>query len=174
MRRGSLPALVLLLALGGCVREQVSPPVDTQAAPLPSSSPRQTEPLKHPPTVALPELATAPEPGTEKGARDFVTGFMQSRMARDERLARGFLSPTADGQFARGEGGLTLTATYAGWDFVSVNAADASSFEITVRVREKGAGGETVHTETLFVGPGPDLQGTQRPWVVRGVMKEGR
>jgi hypothetical protein len=173
VREGRLPALVLLLALGGCVREQISPPVDTQAAPLPSASPRQTEPLKHPPTVTLPDLATAPEPGTEKGARDFVTGFMQSRMARDERLARAFLSPAASGQFDKGEGGLTLTAAYAGWDFVSVNAADASSFEVTVKVREKEAGGETAHTETLFVGPGPDLQGTQRPWVIRGVMREG-
>jgi hypothetical protein len=173
VREGRLSALVLLLALGGCVREQVSPPVDTQAAPLPTASPRQSEPVKQPPTVALPDLAATPEPGTEKGARDFVTGFMQSRMARDERLARTLLSPTASGQFDKGEGGLTLTATYAGWDFVSVNAADASSFEVKVRVREKGAGGETVHTETLFVGPGPDLQGAQRPWVVRGVMREG-
>jgi hypothetical protein len=174
VRKGRcLSSLVFLLALGGCVREQVSPPVDTQAAPLPSASPQQTEPLKQPPTVALPELAAAPEPGTEKGARDFVTGFMQSRMARDERLARAVLSPTARDQFDRGEGGLTLTAAYAGWDFVSVNAADASSFEVKVRVREKGAGGETTHTETLFVGPGPDTQGTQRPWVVRGVTKEG-
>lgn len=168
----ALPALMLLLALGGCVREQISPPATTQAAPLPSASP-PSQPQELPPTVAAPELATAPEPGTEKGARDFVTAFMQARMAGDERLARASLSSSARDQFEKGEGGLALTGTYAGWDFVSVNAADASSFEVTVKVRERGTAGETTHTETLFVGPGPDLQGSQRPWVIRGALREG-
>ncbi|HYO13940.1 MAG TPA: hypothetical protein VE685_12160 [Thermoanaerobaculia bacterium] len=169
--REALPALALLLALG-CVREQIAPPASPQVAPLPTESP-QSQPLEEPPTVAAPELATAPEPGTEKGARDFVTGFLQARMARDERLARAFLSPTARDQYEKGEGGLALTRTYAGWDFVSVNAADANSFEVTVRVRERGAGGETAHTETLFVGPGADLEGLARPWVIRGAIREG-
>lgn len=167
----ALAALALLLAVG-CVREQIAPPVETQAAPLPTASP-QSEPLELPPTVEAPELATAPEPGTEKGARDFVSGFMAARMARDERLARASLSSTARDQFDKGEGGLALTRTYAGWDFVSVEAADANSFEVRVRVRERGAGGETAYTETLFVGPGADLEGRQRPWVIRGAMREG-
>ena len=171
--RKALPALALLLALGGCVREQIAPPVETQTAPLPTTASPPSEPLVLPPTVEAPELATAPEPGTEKGARDFVRGFMAARMARDERLARASLSPIARDQFAKGEGGLALAATYAGWDFVSVEAADASSFEVKVRVRERGAGGETTHTETLFVGPGADLDGRQRPWVIRGAMREG-
>lgn len=166
----ALPALALLLAVG-CVREQIAPPASPQVAPLPTASP-QSEPLELPPTVEAPELATAPEPGTEKGARDFVTGFMQARMARDERLARASLSSTARDQFDKGEGGLALAGTYAGWDFVSVEAADANSFEVKVRIRERGAGGETAHTETLFVGPGTDLEGRQRPWVIRGALQE--
>lgn len=170
--REALPALALLLALGGCVREQIAPPAETAAAPLPTTASPQLEPLELPPTVEAPELATAPEPGTEKGARDFVTGFMLARMAKDERLARASLSPIARDQFEKGEGGLALSATYAGWDFVSVEAADANSFEVTVRVRERRAGGETAHTETLFVGPGADLEGLARPWVIRGAMRE--
>lgn len=170
--REALHALALLLALGGCVREQIAPPAKTQPAPLPTATP-PSRPLELPPTVEAPELATAPEPGTEKGARDFVTGFMQARMARDERLARAALSPLARDQFEKAEGGLTLTGSYAGWDFVEVNAADANSFEVKVKVREKGAAGETSHTETLFVGPGADLEGSARPWVIRGAMREG-
>jgi hypothetical protein len=170
--REALPALVLLAALSGCVREQIAPPAQTQPAPLPTASP-QSEPVKLPPAVAAPELATPPEPGTEKGARDFVTGFMQARMARDERLARAALSPAAQEQFAKAEGGLALSGAYAGWELAEINAADANSFEVKVRIRERREGGETLHTETLFVGPGPDLAGQQRPWVVRGARREG-
>lgn len=166
---------ILLLSLASsCVRESPAPPSETKPAPLPSAQPAPPlEPQKLPPTVAEPELATAPEPGTEKGARAFVTSFMQARMAGDDRLARTHLSAIARDQFDKAEEGLALTAPpgsrFAGWDFVSVQAIDASSYEVKVTVRGPGGG---AHTETLFVGPGPDLNGAQKPWIVRGAMRE--
>jgi hypothetical protein len=174
-----LGAAVLLVGLAAsCVRESPAPPAETKPAPLPSAAssappPPKLEPQKLPPTVAEPELATAPEPGTERGARAFVTSFLQARMAGDDRLARTYLSAIARDQYEKGEGGLALTAPpgsrFSGWDFVSVQSIDASSFEVKLTVR--GPGG-AAHTETLFVGPGPDLDGAQKPWIVRGAMRE--
>jgi hypothetical protein len=160
-----------------CVRESPAPPVETKPASLPSSSagsePPPLEPQKLPPIVAEPGLATAAEPGTERGARELVISFMQARMSGNEQVARNHLSAIARDQYEKGEGGLALIApaggSFAGWDFVSVSAIDASSFEVKVTVR--GPGG-AANTETLFVGPGPDLNGTQQPWVVRGAMRE--
>ncbi|HKV10342.1 MAG TPA: hypothetical protein VJ725_19530 [Thermoanaerobaculia bacterium] len=169
-------SLLLLSLASSCVRESPEPPSETKPASLPSAQTQPAPPLepqKLPPTVAQPELAAEPEPGTEKGARAFVTLFLQARMAGDDRLARTHLSAIARDQFDKAEGGLALTAPpgsrFAGWDFVSVQAIDASSYEVKVTVR--GPGG-AAHTETLFVGPGPDLNGAQKPWIVRGAMQE--
>jgi hypothetical protein len=118
------------------------------------------------------EPPEAAEPGTARGARVFVTGFMVARSAGDERVARTYLSALAREQFENGEGGLTLTppadAGFEGWDLVALAAADANSFEARVRIRPSGG---TPYTETLFVGPGPDLDGQQRPWVIRGARR---
>lgn len=167
------------LAVGlatSCVREPPVPPVETRPAPLPSSSARSEPPLqpqKLPPTVAEPGLTTAPVPETEKGPRELVISFMQARMSGNGQIARNHLSAIARDQYEKGEEGLALTAPagsrFAGWDFVSVNAIDANSFEVKVTVRGPG---RATHTETLFVGPGPDLNGTQQPWIVRGAMRE--
>jgi hypothetical protein len=138
-------------------------------SPAPSPQPR---PATAPETTAGPEIVSDPEPGTEKGARAFVTGFLQARMAGDDRLARTYLSTIARDQYERAEGGLSLAGAsgprFTGWGFTSVDAADASSFEVKVEIRQGG----TAFTETLFVGPGPDLEGRQRPWVVRGALRE--
>lgn len=143
--------------------------------PSPPPPPAPSEVQRLPPTVAAPELATEPEPGTEKGARSFVTSFMQARMARDDRRAGSFLSSAARKQFGEGEAGLALTGSpevrFTGWDFAAVKAADASSFEVQVKIRSREGRAETAFTETLFVGPGPDATGTQRPWVIRGVKR---
>lgn len=127
--------------------------------------------------MAAPELVTDPEPGTEAGARAFVASFMQARMARDDHRARTQLSAIARDQFEKGEGGLTLTGTtgsgFAGWELVSISSADASSFEARVKVREAPVRGRRgpAFEETLFVGPGPDVEGIQRPWVIRGALR---
>lgn len=175
----SLGTAILLIGLASsCVRESPAPLAETKPAPLPSAAssappPEKLEPQKLPPTVAEPELATAPEPGTERGARAFVTSFLQARMAGDDRIARSHLSAIARDQYEKGEGGLALTAPpgsrFSGWDFVSVQMIDASSFEVKLTMR--GPGG-AAHTETLFVGPGPDLDGAQKPWIIRGAMRE--
>lgn len=175
MLKGIGASLLFVSLASSCVRESPAPPAETKPAPLPSASSQAPplEPQKLPPTVAEPELATAPEPGTEKGARAFVTSFLQARMAGDGRLARTHLSAIARDQYEKGEDGLALLAPpgsrFSGWDFVSVQAIDASSYEVKVTVR--GPGG-AAHTETLFVGPGPDLNGAQKPWIVRGAMRE--
>jgi hypothetical protein len=160
MRR-PLAALALFGAFAACGAREVAPPPEVPVA------------------TAAPDAAAAPEPGTERGPRDFVTAFLRARMARNERLARTWLSPTALEQYRNGEGGLGLMETaasrFTGWDLVSIEAADASSYEVKVTIREQPAGGqgERSFTETLFVGPGPDLQGRQQPWIIRGAMREG-
>ncbi|HEV2845141.1 MAG TPA: hypothetical protein VG477_09875 [Thermoanaerobaculia bacterium] len=161
MRR-ALAGLVLLFACVACARETPAPPAESPAA-----------------AVVAPKPSAGPEPGTEKGARDFVAAFMKARMARYERLVRTWLSPTALAQYDKGEGGLGLMETaasrFTGWDFVSVEAVDANSFEVMVEIREQPAGGKVKASfnETLFVGPGPDLKGQQRPWIIRGAMRSG-
>lgn len=160
----ALAGLMLLFACVTCAREAPAPPADQPPPPPPVQSERRPE-------------TTEPEPGTEQGARDFVTAFMKARMARDERLVRTWLSPTALAQYGKGEAGLGLMETaasrFTGWDFVSVEAVDANSFEVKVEIHEQPAGGKSKasFTETLFVGPGPDLKGRQRPWILRGAMR---
>jgi hypothetical protein len=112
-----------------------------------------------PAPIALPSA-----PG-EAGMREFVGAFLQARVVGDATLARDFLSPEALDQFERHEKGVNLVAiSYTGWEILSVKAADASSYEVRVRIRRED---EPIE-EMLFVGPGADISGTQRAWIVRG------
>ena len=162
----AVATLALLFACVACAREAPAPPADQPPPPPPVQSERGPE-------------ITAPEPGTVKGARDFVIAFMKARMARDERLVRTWLSPTALEQYGEKGDRLGLMETaasrFTGWEIVSVEAADANSFEVKVEIREQPAGGKVKASfnETLFVGPGPDLKGQQRPWIIRGAMRSG-
>jgi hypothetical protein len=111
------------------------------------------------------------EPG-EKGVRAFITEFMNVRQRGDEPRARDFLSPTALEQY--GPDGLSLTGgadgrSFTRWELVSLQAADASSWEAKVRLfYPGGTEGDVQFDETLFIGPGPDASETQRVWIVRG------
>lgn len=144
-------------------------------APPPSSEPaaqarREPAEPEHPP--ALPAPVSLPSSPGEAGAREFVAAFLDARVRGDQPRARDFLSPTALEQYERGEGGLALGASGARWELVSFNAADASSYEATVRIHDNMAGGEgSSFEEVLFVGPGPDASGAQRPWIVRGASR---
>lgn len=162
-----MAATVLALALTACSSEARAP--SPEPVPQPATQrpiPPEEEPHAHPPP--LPAPVSLPSAPGEAGVREFVTAFMKARAEGNAPRARDFLSPTALEQYEKGENGLTLTGQpFTGWDFVTVRAADASSWEITVRVRE---GGSTVQ-ETLFVGPGPDASDTQRPWIVRGALR---
>jgi hypothetical protein len=161
--RRAVAGLALLFACMACARETPAPPAESPVAAV----------------NPTPGPAAGPEAGTEKGARDFVTAFMKARMARDERLVRTWLSPTALDQYGEKGDRLGLMETaasrFTGWEIVSVEAVDANSFEVKVEVREQPAGGKVKasFTETLFVGPGPDLKGQQRPWIIRGAMRSG-
>ena len=117
----------------------------------------------HPP--ALPAPGGLPSAPGEAGLREFLSAFLQARVVGDATRARDFLSPTALDQYERHEKGLNLVAiSYTGFELLSVNAADASSWEVRVRMRRED---EPIE-EMLFVGPGADTSGTQRIWIVRG------
>jgi hypothetical protein len=107
--------------------------------------------------------------------RAFVTEFMEARMRGDEPRARDFLSANALEQF--GPGGMSLTGGAEGrsfdrWELGTLNAADASSWEVQVKVYYPGGPpgpeGDVSFMETLFIGPGLDTSDTQRAWIVRG------
>jgi hypothetical protein len=145
-------------------------PVTSPAAGRPV--PGEPGEAAHPPAMPVPVELPA-RPG-EAGVREFVTELMKARLAGNAARARDFLSPTALEQYDRGAGGLTLTAAsgqrFTAWDFAAVEAADASSWEIRVRIDLTGQEAQTFE-ETLFVGPGPDASETQRPWIVRGARR---
>ena len=161
-------ALVLTLSLA-CSRERTEAPQDAAAqGPAPSN----TAP------------APAPEPDRypkqtfegEEGARKLVQAFMRARIRGNLPRARAFLSPEALSQYNSGQGGLALSGgagqEFTEWELGRVDAADASSFEVEVQVSQGAAGGAvTAFSETLFVGPGADFQGEQRPWIIRGAQR---
>ena len=146
---------LLLLSLG-CARDLPAPPARAATEP---------EPRIVPPALPIPVEIPA-EPG-EDGVRDFVTTYMDLRLTGDDVRARDFLSPDALEQYGKPQA-LPLTAmSFTGWELVSLNAADANSWEARVRIRREDDQVE----ELLFVGPGADASGAQRVWIVRGVGK---
>ena len=152
MKAAVLIALVLLC--GACAREAATPAAQTP------------EPRAVPPALPVP-VEIPSDPG-EAGVRDFVTMFMDVRLTGDDVRARDYLSPTALEQYAAPKDILPLTSmSFTGWDLLSLNAADANSWEARVRIRREDAQAE----ELLFVGPGPDASGAQRPWIIRGVAR---
>ncbi|HET9228304.1 MAG TPA: hypothetical protein VFR31_16630 [Thermoanaerobaculia bacterium] len=135
-------AAIALLLLCACGPE----------APAPAPEPAPALP------VLLPEEVPS-QPG-EEGVREFVTTFMDLRLAGEEESLRGYVSANALGQY-----GQELTSmSFTGWELASLNAADASSWEARVTIRREDGQSD----ELLFVGPGTDADGTQRAWVVRG------
>lgn len=157
----------LLLAGAACAPAPATPQAggEVTAAPAPAPhGPDQDQPPALPAPVGLPA-----DPG-EAGARAFVDELMAARVRGDRARARDFLSPTALEQYEEGAGGLSLTGPegkpFSGWELLGLNAADASSYEVTVLVRA-----DPDFEETFFIGPGPDASGTQRPWIVRGATR---
>lgn len=144
---------IALLLLGGACARETPKAVE--------SEPRMMQP-------SLPIPAEMPSEPGEAGARDFVSTFMDLRITGDDVPAREFLSPNALEQYAAPEGILPLTSmSFTGWDLLELNSADASSWEARVRIRRE----DDQIEELLFVGPGQDAGGTQRPWIIRGVAR---
>jgi len=135
-------------------------------APAPTVSPAGS------PAVATPTPSPTADPAA--GVRAFVTDFMEARIGRDADRARSFLAPFAAEQYDDGEDGLTLIGTsnphFESWEFVSIQAADANSYEVQVTVAEAYTESDETSSfeEVLFVGPGTDVDGQQRPFVIRG------
>ena len=169
--------LAVLLALLACAPSSPpaapetasSPPPTATPAPNPAGRSEPGEPL-HPP--ALPAPVILPSAPGEAGVRAFVTEFMEARQRGKAARARDFLSPTALEQF--GPGGLSLAGdedgrSFSRWELLSLQAADANSWEVKVRLfYPGGTEGDVQFDETLFIGPGPDASDTQRVWIVRG------
>jgi hypothetical protein len=100
-------------------------------------------------------------------AQRFVLELLDARQEGDAELAQGFLSPTARDQFAAGEGGLRLTGGYTSAALLSLEQADASSWEARVRLETADGAVE----EYLFVGAGPGPDGKPRELTVRGAQR---
>lgn len=150
--------LLALLALPACARDASTTATTATGTPAMESEPRQNPP-------AIPAPAPIPSQPGEAGVREFVNTLMDLRMKGEEPQAQDFLSPAALEQFKRREGGLALTSmSFMGWELVSVEAADANSYEVRVRFKLED---ETTE-ELLFVGPGEDASGAKRTWIVRG------
>jgi hypothetical protein len=111
------------------------------------------------------EQAASPSPTpAPMSVEDAVAAFMDVRLAGDAEAARAFLGPDAAEQYGAG-----LTGDLLDWELVRLDAADANSFEVTVRIQRR----DTDLEETLFVGPGANVDGEQRDWIVRGFIREG-
>jgi hypothetical protein len=150
-------AVILLFALAGCRKETTES--GTAGAP-----PAAAEPDRYPGQTA---------PG-EPGVRAFVTGFLRARMRGNQPRARAFLSANALSQYAGGGEELLLnpphaTPRYGAWEIVSVKAAGNDAFTVQVRVHPAQGGDKGETDELLVVGPGNDVAGRQRPWIVRSV-----
>ncbi|MEA2559391.1 MAG: hypothetical protein QOH06_895 [Acidobacteriota bacterium] len=144
--------IILLLLCGACAKEPATP--------------IESEPRAVPPALPVP-VEIPSEPG-EAGIRDFVTMFMDVRLTGDDVRARDYLSPTALEQYAAPKDILPLTSmSFTGWDLLALNAADANSWEARVRIRRE----DDQIEEVLFVGPGADASGAQRPWIIRGAAR---
>lgn len=147
-------AVIVLLLLCACAPEAPEPelPQGSGATALPSL-----------PVLPLPEEVPS-QPG-EEGVTEFVTAFMDLRLAGEEERLRGYLSANALERFGLDR---PLTSmSFTGWELSALNAADASSWEARVTVRRE----DDRFDELLFVGPGADADGTRRPWVVRGTAR---
>lgn len=173
--RWTLAALLLaapLLAGTACAPAPATPPTAGDPAPTAAPAPAPHGPDQDQPP-ALPAPVGLPADPGEAGARAFVDEFMAARVRGDQLRARDFLSPNALEQYLEqggGSGGLVLTGAegtpFSGWELIGLNAADASSYEVTVLVRA-----DPDFEETFFIGPGADASGTQRPWIVRGATR---
>lgn len=119
----------------------------------------------------------SPEPPAQKSAHAFVKDFMNARIAG--RSADAFLSAEAAQQYEQDPSDRlslhspTSNPHYADFKILSVQAADANSYEVLVRIIEETwpEPGERVDAfkERLFVGPGTNIEGETLPNVIRGV-----
>ncbi len=127
--------------------------------------PRPVHAVAFDPLVLPPEEGLPSEPG-EQGVRDFLGAFLQIRVMGDATRARDFLSETSLDQYERHSKGLTLVAvSYTGWEVLTLEPEPGTDgvWKAHARLRSED---EPIE-ELLFVGPGPDLSGMERTWIVR-------
>jgi hypothetical protein len=140
-----LTATLLVLA-AACGDDSTEAPVTTAPATSPTTEPATTTPA---------DEAEEPE--------QTIRSFMDARLRGEG--AEEYLTETGSEIFP-GDIALYDLSSY---QLVSIEAADASSFEVVVSVTD--AAGAT-RTETLFVGPGESVDGTALAFAIRGAVSE--
>ena len=121
--------------------------------------------------------STTLSPGTDGGATTTTSAAPDfgSPQANDaDQAALGFMNARAAGSgvegFVTAEGLAAYQQTtelynVASFEITGLEAVDANSFQVTVAITDTGG---ATRTETLFVGPGQLVDGTNAPMAVRG------
>jgi len=155
MRRNTVLALIAVLALAASIGANACGSdddvvVDTTSTLAPGANGGNTT-----------TSTTAPDFGSPAAneADQAALGFMNARAAGSG--AEGFV--TAEGLATYRQG--TELYNVASFEITGLEAVDANSFQVTVAIT--GTDGGT-RTETLFVGPGQLVDGTNAAMAVRG------
>ncbi|MGH2723491.1 MAG: hypothetical protein ACRDI0_04350 [Actinomycetota bacterium] len=127
------------------------------------------------------EVIAEPDDGAGPTLRSFVRDFMNVRRAQAASALADLISAEALAQYERGEGGLSLNGptehpgfTELTYEIVGIEAVDAASYEVAVRITERFESGDgSTYRERLFVGPGQTVRGDSMPLVIRGAMRIG-
>jgi hypothetical protein len=153
MRRHLITVLTatLLVLAAACGDDSSETPTATAPATSPTTEPTTTEPT----TTAPADEAEEPEAT--------IRSFMDARLRGEG--AEDYLTETGSEIFP-GDIALYDLSSY---QLISVEAADANSFEVAVSVTDKEG---ATRTETLFVGPGESLDGTALAFAIRGAVGE--
>jgi hypothetical protein len=119
-------------------------------------------------------------PGPHAEVRSFVEKFMDARVEA-ERGAEAFLTVEADRLYDGHEGGLYLydgdveggepETAWASYEVVSIQSP-GDSYQVRVRITTgEFEGASTSFDEILEVGPGTDVDGTERTYVIRYALR---
>jgi hypothetical protein len=148
MRRHLITVLTatLLVLAAACGDDSSETPTATAPATSPTTEPTATAPADE---VEEPEAT--------------IRSFMDARLRGEG--AEDYLTETGSEIFP-GDIALYDLSSY---QLISVEAADANSFEVAVSVTDKEG---ATRTETLFVGPGESLDGTALAFAIRGAVSE--
>ena len=164
MRRNSVLALTVLLVLAVPIGATACGSDDDAAVDTTASTSTT--------------LSTTLAPGADGGAVTTTTSttpdFGSPQANEADRAALGFMNARAAGSGAEGFVTAEGLAAYqqttelynvASFEITGVEAVDANSFQVTVAITDTGG---ATRTETLFVGPGQLVDGTNAPMAVRG------
>jgi hypothetical protein len=148
MRRHLITVLTatLLVFVAACGNDSTDAPTTTAPATSPTTEPATTGPADE---VEEPEAT--------------IRSFLDARLRGEG--AEEYLTETGSEIFPEDIALYDLSS----YQLVSVEAADANSFEVVVSVTDAAG---AVRTETLFVGPGESVDGNALAFAIRGAVSE--